>query len=298
MIESLSILIPTYNYACVELVKALHKQASAIEGLSYFEIFVVDDGSTDKQSIKQNMEIRSIRHCRYRLRANNKGRASTRNELARDSKGEWLLFIDSDMVIRNGDYLRSYVEMSEADVTYGGYDINGDKALLKGNLRYKYESEYEGNRSASKRREHPYEDFHTSNFLVRRAIMTAYPLDERFVGYGYEDVIWGKTLKKAGINIRHIDNPVSFEIFERNIEFLLKTIEGVTTLVKFSDELRGYSRILSISERLRKWHLAKPFSRIFRIVEEPIKYNLIGNKPRIFLFNIYKVGIYLMFTEE
>lgn len=297
MIDSLSILIPTYNYACVELVKALRKQASAITQLS-FEIIVLDDGSTDCSTIEINKEIDKLSHCRYLQRGYNRGRAATRNELARDSKGEWLLFIDSDMVIRNEDYLRRYVEMDEADVTYGGYVINGDKRQLKGNLRYKYESQYEGNRNASKRMEHPYEDFHTSNFLVRRAIMTNYPLDERFVGYGYEDVIWGKSLKKAGIDIRHVDNPVSFEIFEGNTEFVQKTIEGVTTLARFSDELQGYSRILSISERLRKWHLVKPLAWVFGIVQEPIKNNLLGNKPRIFLFNIYKVGIYLMFTEK
>lgn len=298
MITSISILIPTYNYACVELVKALHKQAMAIEELTFWEIFVVDDGSTDIHSIKQNMEISNIRHCRYRPRANNKGRAATRNELVRDSKGEWLLFIDGDMVIRNDDYLRRYVEMDEADVTYGGYVINGDKRLLKGNLRYKYESRYEGNRNAGKRNEHPYDDFHTSNFLVRKSIITANPLDERFVSYGYEDVIWGKNLKKAGINIRHVDNPVSFEIFERNNEFLLKTIDGVLTLVDFSEELKGYSRIISTAEKLRKWHLAKPFSRIFKIAEKTITYKLVSNKPSIFLFNIYKVGLYLMFSEK
>lgn len=297
MIDSLSILLPTYNTPCVELVKALHKQAIAIPQLS-FEIIVLDDGSTDNSTIEINKKIDSLSHCRYLQRGYNKGRAVTRNELASTARYEWLLFIDSDMVVRKPDYLRSYVEMDEADVTYGGYVVNGDKIQLKGNLRFKYESQYEGNRNASKRSEHPYDDFHTSNFLVRRAIMNNIPLDERFVKYGYEDVIWGKALRNAGITINHVDNPLSFETFEENKDFLQKATEGVSTLAKFSKELKDYSRIISFAERLKKRHLTKLFVCVFKIVKEPIKNNLLGNKPSIFLFNIYKVGMYLKFSEK
>lgn len=297
MIEALSILLPTYNTPCIELVKTLHKQALCIPKLS-FEIIVLDDGSTDKNTIEANKRIDNLSHCRYLMRGYNRGRAATRNELASTARFDWLLFIDSDMAIRDPNYLRSYIEMDEADVTYGGYVINGDKKLFKGNLRYKYERQYEGNRDASKRKEHPYEDFHTSNFLVRRTIMNAHLLDERFVRYGYEDVAWGKSLRKTGIKIHHVDNPVSFEVFESNEDFLQKTIEGVATLAQFGEELKEYSKIINIVDRLKRLHLAKLFAQTFKIVEKPLKNNLLGNKPSIFLFNIYKIGLYLMLSEK
>lgn len=297
MITSLSILLPTYNTPCVGIVKSLHEQALSMPFLS-FEIVVLDDGSTDTSVIATNQEINNLSHCRFQQRGYNRGRAVTRNELSSLAKFEWLLFIDSDMSICSSDYLRRYVELDEADVTYGGYVVNGDKKKLRGNLRYRYEIQYEGNRSASKRKEHPYDDFHTSNFLVRRAIMSSFPLDERFVSYGYEDVIWGKTMKENGIKIRHIDNPVSFEIFEDNEDFLSKTNAGITTLFSFRGELGGYSRIISVSDRLERLRLAKPFARMFKIIQHPIKKCLVGNNPIVFLFSIYKVGMYLIKLSE
>ncbi len=51
----LSILIPTYNYNTFSLVEELTNQAIAT-GIS-FEIIVLDDGSTDQISLKENSKI-------------------------------------------------------------------------------------------------------------------------------------------------------------------------------------------------------------------------------------------------
>ncbi|WP_262502578.1 glycosyltransferase [Hoylesella shahii] len=56
MKTQLSVLIPTYNYVCLPLVRELHKQAMAIEGLQ-FEIVVAEDGSDEAETIERNAEI-------------------------------------------------------------------------------------------------------------------------------------------------------------------------------------------------------------------------------------------------
>lgn len=297
MIASISILLPAYNTPCVELVKALHKQAICIPNLS-FEIIVLDDGSTDLTIIETNKEIDNLSHCRYLLRGYNRGRAATRNELASYARFDWLLFIDSDMVVRCDNYLRNYIKLEDVSVVYGGYTLKGDKEKLKGNLRYKYECVHGGNSDANERNQHPYNDFHTSNYLVKRNIMTRYPLDERFVRYGYEDVMWGKTMSSVGIQILHVDNPLSFEIFEENKDFVEKTTVGMATLAQFATDLEGYSRILAAAGLLRRWHMVKPFSMVFALFKEIVKSNLLGNNPSIFQFNIYKIGMYLKFSEK
>lgn len=53
MINSLSILIPTYNNVCFELVKTLQAQAALLSDFEY-EILVADDGSTDLSTITGN----------------------------------------------------------------------------------------------------------------------------------------------------------------------------------------------------------------------------------------------------
>ena len=234
--KGLSILIPTYNNVCAELVRALQHQASAQEGLA-FEVLVADDGSSHRATVRANREaICPLEHCRYIERETNVGRARIRNFLAREAQYDWLLFMDSDMVVRDDCYVARYVdvirkaalETGMPPVFYGGYSIghareaNPDMALER-NLRYLFECRSPQNADPHLREQHPYGDFHTSNFLVNRSVMLEHPLDERFVHYGYEDVLWGKTLAEHGVTVRHVANPLSFERFESNMLYVEKT---------------------------------------------------------------------------
>ena len=74
MKTQLSILIPTYNYVCLPLVRELHRQASAIGGLQ-FEIVVAEDGSDQPETIARNAEIMGLSHCKHIVREENVGRA-------------------------------------------------------------------------------------------------------------------------------------------------------------------------------------------------------------------------------
>ena len=139
----------------------------------------------------------------------------------------------------------------------------------------------------------PYGDFHTSNFIAKRSIMLKYPFDERFFHYGYEDVLWGKTLKDNEISIHHVDNPLGYEHFIGNMSFINKTEESLHTLYQFRKELQEYSKIISYANKVKGWHLYAPCQRLFPLLSLPIKARLTGNKPSIFLFNIYKLLYYI-----
>ena len=93
-IHALSILIPTYNDLCVNLVGALRQQAEHV-GLAY-EILVADDGSTDADVIAKNSGINQWEHCQCLRQSQNIGRAAIRNFLARQAQYDHLLFIDSE----------------------------------------------------------------------------------------------------------------------------------------------------------------------------------------------------------
>jgi len=288
--RALSILIPTYNDLCVKLVGDLRQQAEAI-GIMY-EILVGDDGSTDASVVAENRQIEQWEHCHYLIQPKNIGRAAIRNLLAKEAQYEWLLFIDSDMTVVRADFISKYISQ-EADVLDGGVTIGGDAEMLKHNLRYLYEKTSEQEHTVEMRRKNPYQDFHTANFLIRRNLMHAHPFDERFHYYGYEDVLFGKTLKADGIKITHIDNPLGFNTFEDNPSFVAKTEEGLRTLHHFQGELRGYSRLLTfvggihiplILSLIRCWH------RLFGKWE---RWNLCGRHPSLRLFSLYKIGYYL-----
>lgn len=286
----LSILIPTFNDDCRELVQGLARQAQDL-GLTDCEIIVADDGSTDASVVALNQSINSITGCRYVEREKNVGRAAIRNFLAAQAHGDYLLFIDADMTLVSPHYLERYVEARVCgSVIYGGYCVGGGDTS---NLRYVYERKGEKSHSAALRSLHPYQDFHTSNFMIPRELMLSIPFDERFRYYGYEDVLFGKQLLAHGVPVIHIDNPLCFSTFESNGEFIRKTEEGLRTLRNFSDELRGYSSLLSLYEKIEKYKLKWLVTRILRILKRPLLKRAVSQSPSLLAFSLYKLGYYL-----
>ena len=291
MKKELSILIPAYNYSCVQMVKDLCAQAEGLRGEGVAcEIIVAEDGSTDAEALAANAEIASMPHCRYLRRSENVGRAAIRNVLAQEAQYAWLLFLDGDMAIPSERFLRNWVEADVEQVGYGGYVVGKGEPS---NLRYIYEKQCEPMHRAEERKKRPYQHFHTCNFLISREVMMNHPFDERFRHYGYEDVLFGKQLRKDNVKIAHVENPAGFYDFEDNEHFVSKTEEGLRTLHAFRSDLRGYSQMLTFVDGIhlgivrwffRCWH------RLFGGME---RRNLCGKKPSLRVFKLYKVGYFL-----
>lgn len=286
----ISILIPTFNDDCRGLVGSLISQAERIKGLEW-EILVADDASTNMDVVKANSTIDKLHGCRYIRRTTNSGRSVIRNFLAQEARGEWLLFIDADLVMARNEFLETYLAAtSHAEVICGGYQV------LKGpdgNLRYLYEHAAEKNKSVEQRLKHPYHSFFASNFMIKRDIFLQYPFDSRFYKYGYEDVLLGRELSEAGISITHIDAPVGFIEYESNAYFLKKTEEAMETLYQFRDSLQGYSTILTVANRLQGNLLGAIFRQFFKWKRNAWEANLVSSKPSLFIFKLYKLGYYM-----
>ena len=282
MIKELSVLIPVYNNSCAQLVRALHQQLSQTD--ISFEIIIADDGSTDRSFIEENKSLSLLTHVQYLIRKKNIGRAAIRNVLVQQANYSWLLFIDGDLFIKNDSYIHRYLAFDENNtVVYGGYAISGN---YPNNLRWRIEKKHEEKSTADKRQQHPYHDFHTCNFLVKKDIMKRIPFNEKIREYGYEDVLWGKQLKEHHITLTHIDNPVSFERFEDNKTFIQKTEEALHTLYTLSTPLKGYSSVLNYSS------LHPLLKFIYGRIGKYLRKQLIDNNPPLFLFYIYKLLYY------
>ncbi len=102
----ISIIIPLYNSE-----KTLEKCLHAIFNSKYqnFEVLVVDDGSKDN-----SLKIAESFPCNILKLKHNQGASVARNWGAKNAKGDILLFIDSDIVIKSdtlnqfADSLKSY----------------------------------------------------------------------------------------------------------------------------------------------------------------------------------------------
>lgn len=302
----LSILLPSYNNVCVSLVQVLQRQADALRGKVdkpfRYEIIVADDGSTDAACIDANRVIGDMLHCRYLRMEQNVGRAQIRNVLISESRGDYVLLIDSDLFLCDDNYLYKYAT-STADVVYGGTRIGGEGFAmvdneantenLKGNLRYIYEKKAEPSHRAAFRQLRPNQEISVCNLYARRDIMEAHPFDSRFKAYGYEDVLFGKRLAESGIEVTHIDNPVLINEFESNSVFVKKTEEAILTLCRFEQDLEGYSNLKTKVTTLGRYIPLSLFRLWHRIMKNKEKRNLTGSKPSLLLFKLYKLGFFL-----
>ncbi len=113
-----SVVVPVFNAASM-----IAKCLEAIENSSYpgFEIIVVDDCSTDDTPLVA-AETGGARVIRSQTRS---GPAAARNTGAKEARGDILLFVDSDVLIRGDTLARLSARFSEnpnVAAVFGSYD--------------------------------------------------------------------------------------------------------------------------------------------------------------------------------
>jgi glycosyltransferase involved in cell wall biosynthesis len=209
-----SVLIPVYNWNLSRLARALQTEIESAQLDDQIEIVVADDCSTDAELRAANKALFGAAPAagtRYLELDRNLGRAAVRNFLAAQSSGQFLLFLDSDVAPDNADFLRRYLEHARAnawDVVCGGISYAQRVLNDRGYDFYVYMSSRAALHPVAIRNRLPWRWIFTSNIMIRRRALEATVFDERFTGYGYEDIEWGIRLARA-FRVLHIENPVS-----------------------------------------------------------------------------------------
>ena len=292
----LSILIPTYNYTCYQLVHDLHEQAERL-GIPY-EIIVAEDGSRSQVDIIANHKITELSHCQHLVKKERQGPAEVRNMLARQAMYEWILFIDSDAKVERTDFLHAYfLSIGKADVVVGGLYHQSENPNPHVTLRFKYEKKADQHRSAAERSLNPYRQFSTFNFMVRRSTFLCILFDKTCKEYGYEDALFGVELKKRGISILHIENPLVHTGLDTNDIFLKKTETALRTLKRLNGKMESHSRVGSTYKKLHRLHLTWALKGFFHLFRPIIRWNLLSEHPSLFWFSLYKLGYYATLTS-
>ncbi len=290
-----------------------------------FEIIFADDGSVDATARQRNAIIAQLPYCQYIERPKNVGRSAIRNFLAHTAHYSHLIFLDGDVAIKRGNFVQTYLaHRNDADVIIGtlhfsrmqvacdtAEDIIGhtkrakeetkkttEPMLYNDNLKYRYEQQFLAKHPVKKRMQQPYASFRTTNFMVRRDLLLAYPFDETFHEYGYEDTLFGKQLKEHGATLIHLDNAATIADYEDNATFVAKTEESLRTLAAHAHQLQGYSTLLHTANKLKCLHLQPLIAFVFELFKGLLHKNLCSNSPSVFLFNVYKLGYYVNLTRS
>jgi len=284
----LSICIPVFNEVVIELVDELHRQMMVLN--VPIEIVLIDDAS-NKAFPAKNQSIAS-KVVNIEL-SENIGRSKIRNLFLQYAQHEYLLFLDCDVSVPDS-FLSNYIEWIQevrGDVVCGGSKSNIQKPERNYNLRWIYSKEVEES-DANYRHENLI--FITRNFGIKKSILKHFPFDESIKGYGHEDTLMGMNLRKNGIKVDQIDNPVINTVFDSNAIFLQKTKQGIENLVKIQEKYKDQFdfdeiKLLRFQSKIEKMGFSKIFYFINLPFEKLLEKILIAGYGNLFCFNYYKL---------
>ncbi|HAM11520.1 MAG: hypothetical protein A2X05_14565 [Bacteroidetes bacterium GWE2_41_25] len=298
----ISLLIPVFDYDIVALVHSMRNALGKVP--EFCEILIGDDGSSPEYLEKYRaLEGEGVRVISS---GKNIGRAAIRNRLAVEAAGNYLLFIDADTMVPGTAeaYISKYIpSMAVAKVVCGGIiypeSPPGDPDKL---LRWKY-GKWKEQKKASERNKHPHAGFSTFNVLIEKSVFSRIRFNEELKQYGHEDTLLSYQLKKAGINILHIDNGLIHEGLESNKDFLDKTKLGVENLSKLYDKVtdkRAFTETVSMLRYYRKFSFMRVtliLAGIFIRYRERMEIRLDSNRISLSLFVFYRMCMFCTYRE-
>jgi glycosyltransferase involved in cell wall biosynthesis len=298
----ISLLIPVLDYDIIALVRSMKNAMGKVP--EFCEIVIGDDGSSSEYHEKYlSLESENIKVISS---PKNIGRAAIRNRLALEAKGDFLIFIDADVMLpgtAEAYILKWLPYMKNSRVICGGTlyhdSAPGDPDKL---LRWKY-GKWREQKSAAERNKHPHAGFSTFNVMIEKSVFSKIRFNEELKQYGHEDTLLGYQLKKAGIGILHIDNGLMHEGLESNRDFLNKTKLGIENLSQLYDKVtdkNSFSEtvlMLNIYNKLKLFGLTRIMAAIFIRYRERMEIRLDSSNISLLLFAFYKMSMFCTYRE-
>lgn len=216
----LSVVIPTYNKLPL-LERTLAALAAQELPANHWETIVVDDGSSDGTAdFLAQWSGDPARNLRVVSPGRNVGRASARNLGIRAAAGQWILFLDDDILAPPG-LLAAHLEMLQRSPGCGTIGrVRTESALVDG-LHFHYLD----SRGIAKIRQSnvPARYFVTQNAAVpRRALLNINGFDEEFAAYGLEDMeVAFRLEEQQGIAFLPLHRPIPIHVHHHTLDQLL-----------------------------------------------------------------------------
>lgn len=252
---ALSVLIPFYRDDPRPLLATLNQEAASLGGA--VEVVVLSDGGGDGAlDVAVSEAVRALAvPTRLVALSNNVGRAKGRNRLAAHARADHFLFLDSDMAPDAPDFLARYLRLIAADdppVAFGGFSMaqasDAPAFALHKALSLRGEC-----LPAAVRSLHPEKYVFTSNLLVRRDVFEAEAFDERFRGWGWEDVEWGMRVARR-YGVIHVDNPATH----------LGLDTAAALAGKYEQSARNFARVVASHPEVVKTYPSYRLARVLK----------------------------------
>lgn len=202
----LSVLTPFHRHDPSPLLTAMRNAPDGVE------FVLLDDGSGSAELLSHVLATASRLNAPARVVvwADNRGRSAGRNRLVAEAKGEYVLFLDADMIPDAPDFLAHWLYVAESAAplaAFGGLSLRQAALTPETALHHNLFGASDC-RDARARSQSPAQFTASANLMVRRAFLDTLPFDDRFVGWGFEDVDWALSAASK-TTVLHIDNPAT-----------------------------------------------------------------------------------------
>ena len=284
----ISILIPCFDYNAYPLVSILEKQALMLK--IDFEIICIDDGSFSSKN-DVNQKINLLTNSKFIESKKNIGRIKNRLLLAEKSQYEWLIFLDVDTLPNEDNFLKNYIDQINKGMMIIGGCIYKEPENENFSLRYKF-GKLREEINSNIRNKNPYKYISSCNFMCQKNVLIDVLSSIKTISYG-NDYIFGSLIKKTGIDVNHIDNPVLIDNIDENQIFIKKTHHALDNLISSYNNkiIKKHSiSILKAYMILDNLLLKNAFVKITDLYRNLLKRNLYRKDPNLFLFDLYRLN--------
>ena len=132
----------------------------------------------------------------------------------------------------NNSFLETYINSisKSSELIYGGILYHDNSPSHENLLRWLYGKKREA-LNAELRNKNKYLRFLTLSFLIKKNVFNKVKFNEDIPNNRHEDTLFAYDLKKANINLKHIDNPVYHLGLESSKTFLEKSLLSVEAIL-------------------------------------------------------------------
>ena len=219
----LSVLTPFHKHDPSALLACF---SNAPEGV---EFVLLDDGSGSAALLANVIESANATGAPARVIVSgiNLGRASGRNRLIAEARGQYVLFLDADMLPDDRRFLDIWlgiIATQAPQVAFGGLSLVNTARTQETALHYALFGRSDC-LPARTRQRRAAQATASANLLIERAFLLSHPFDDTFTGWGFEDVDWA--LNAAHFTeILHVDNPATHAGLDDVSTLLRKSLEA------------------------------------------------------------------------